>query len=258
MSKLAVVTGASGGIGNTIALRLIQEGYHVIAMGRNNEKLCALRDHVPLPNNISLLSGDIRRCADPLRAMLVEMGPPDLLVCAHGASPVTAPTIGMPSETFFQVLHTDVYGTWVVCQTVGESMVQHRHGSIVLISSLHAYMTYPQRTLYAMSKSSVCALARALAVEWGQYNIRINSISPWQTYGERTQNFIEKEYKETGEDLLEYYYKKSPLRMIVSPEDIAETVLYLMSNKSITGQDIILDCGVSSSLWYRGFEAPHG
>jgi NAD(P)-dependent dehydrogenase (short-subunit alcohol dehydrogenase family) len=177
-----------------------------------------------------------------------------LLAVCHGASPQIRAALDCEAiDGLEAVWQVDVVGTLRLCQDVGSLMEQQRDGAIVIVSSLHAKMTYPQRLAYSISKASICAMARSLALEWGEFDIRVNSISPWQTSGERTQFFIDKEFKENGNDLLDAYHAKSPLKRLVSPRDIAETIIYLANNTSITGQDIVLDCGVSSSMWYKDY-----
>jgi NAD(P)-dependent dehydrogenase (short-subunit alcohol dehydrogenase family) len=184
--------------------------------------------------------------------LVSEYGTPELLVVAHGAAPAIAPAIALEGHHFADVLLTDVWGAFMACQSVGNYMVQQKRGTIVLLSSLHAKQTYPQRVAYSMAKSALSGLVRSLAIEWGPSGVRTNAILPWQCTGPRTEAFLAAAHAQ-GEDLEEAYLRKSPLRRLITPEDIAETVLWLARTESINGAEIIMDGGVSQSMWYQPF-----
>jgi len=177
-----------------------------------------------------------------------------LLVTCHGAPPCIKPSVEITLDEWRRVHQTDLYGTFLVCQEVGKVMLSQGMGCMVLLSSLHARQSYPQRAVYAAAKAGVVGLMRALAIEWGPSHLRVNAISPWQVAGPRTQAMIDQEREDTGGNLLALYEKRAPLKRIVSGEDLAETVVYLSNNRSITGQNIVVDCGISSSIWYKEYE----
>jgi NAD(P)-dependent dehydrogenase (short-subunit alcohol dehydrogenase family) len=147
----------------------------------------------------------------------------------------------------------DVMGAVHLCELVGRRMVEQRRGSIVLVSSMHAHATYPQRAPYVMAKSALCGLTRALAVEWGPSNVRVNALVPWQVQNERSEAVAAQEWAESGIDTLELYRQRSPLRHLVTAEDIARTVLWLTETPSMSGAEISVDCGVGASMWHRPF-----
>ncbi len=262
MDRLCVISGATGGIGSVIVKTLWRAGYSIIGIGKTLEKVSALQDWLTdyesagqygcamlmdLAWTDDLWRIDVLRRSEKFRAM-----PLTLLVVCHGAAPVPGPAIGA-GAALRQVIETDVYGTYELCALAGKYMLPQRQGSIVLVSSLHARQTYPERLPYCVAKASVCAMAKSLAVEWGQYGIRVNSILPWQTTGERSQHFADVLHEETGEDLYELYRQRSPMRRMVTPEDVANAVLFLEQNQSISGHELILDGALSSSMWYKPF-----
>lgn len=258
--KTAILTGATGGIGVVILDALVKDGYRVVACGRNHEKLFVLRDAYGKENVIPQVldfldcSGEIMR--HYVDRMLFPSYRLDLLVCAHGAAPCTKPTFTLTDDDIDRIYRTDVLGTLLMAQACGPHMAtQADGGSMVFISSAHAYATYPSRAPYAMAKASVVSLARALAVEWGKHKIRVNSVSPWQLEGERSQAIAAQERQEGILDTLELYRQRSPLRRLGTAEDVAKVVLMLAENQSMTGQDIRLDCGTSASMWHQGFIA---
>lgn len=254
--RLAVLTGATGSIGRVILEHLVAANYRVIAYGRDGARLAAL---------VAAYPGQVRpSCCDFVTTTAAEMEavvarsmaalpPLDLLVCAHGAAPCTTPTLELTEVQIAHIIQVDVRGTFLMAQAVGRCMVAQRAGAMVLLSSAHAYQTYPARAGYAMAKAAVCSLARALAVEWGPYNVRVNSISPWQVASQRGEAIAAQERREKDIDTVELYRQRSPLRRLVTAEDVAKTVVFLAQNESMTGQDIVMDCGQSASMWHQGF-----
>lgn len=257
---LAVISGATGGIGLAVTEACWRAGYSILALGKT-EAMCQkltewLLDH---PMEEGTRQG-YTLCLDlaqsyglwQISRMLDTLPPVTLLVTCHGypASPMDARYC---SETVRKIWQCDVMGTVHLCEMVGRRMVDQRYGSIVLVSSAHARASYPQRAPYAIAKASICALARALAVEWGPSNVRVNSISPWQVSNSRSEAVAAQEYAESGIDTLELYRQRSPLRRLVAAEDIARTVLWLADSPSVSGADIAVDCGVGASMWHRPF-----
>jgi gluconate 5-dehydrogenase len=255
---VALVTGATGGIGSAIVARLVRAGYHVLALGRDAQKLAALRDaygSAVTTQAMDIFFSEPTWRKATMQNLLEPHGRCDVLVCAHGAPPVTQPTADLPVAKVLEALQVDAVGALVACQAVYPLMAQQRHGSIVLISSLHARQTYPARVPYCMAKSAVCGLARALAVEWGLLGIRTNVLLPWQTVSPRHERFVEEAHQH-GEDLLGAYLQRSPMRNLVTPAQIADAALHCITNEALNGCEIPLDTGVSASMWYRGFETP--
>lgn len=273
--QLCVISGATGGIGRVVTETLWRAGYSVVALGRNREKLAALAQHLvtthqgdqvaylyvcdvtdahfALAAPAICVDGGVRRVYTSVVNILDDFyNNIALLVTCHGAAPTPGPAI-TAGKALRSVYETDVLGTFALCQLVSAYMLHRHHGSIVLLSSIHARQTYPERTAYCVAKSAVCGLARGLAVEWGQRGLSVNAILPWQVRGERSQHFAETLRQETGEDLYELYKQRSPQRRLVEPQEIANTVLWLAQNPSVNGQEIVLDGGVSSSMWFRPF-----
>jgi NAD(P)-dependent dehydrogenase (short-subunit alcohol dehydrogenase family) len=129
-------------------------------------------------------------------------------------------------------------------------MLAQQRGAIVLLSSIHALATYPCRVPYATAKAAIVGMARGLAVEWGPHNIRVNAVCPWQIEGPRTQAFIDA----APDDLRETYQRRVPTRQLITPEAVAQTVLWLVQTPGITGQAIVMDGGLTASAWHYPFQ----
>lgn len=263
MTKLALITGATGGLGSTLAHRLWRDGWSLVALGHTERKMAALCDvlydmqHPPGQNFSGLTLDFSRPCADWWRVrssleQYVRQGYAlDLVAVCHGVAPQPGPALH--AWQALQDVHTiDVLGAFKACEVAGRYMLRQRHGSMVLVSSLHANQTYPQRLPYCVAKSAICGMARALAVEWGPRGVRVNTVLPWQCAGERSQAMIDAA-RDNGENLEEAYKQKSPMRRLIQPEEVADAILFLAQNAACNGVELVLDGGVSQSMWYKGF-----
>lgn len=259
MRPLAVVTGATGGIGSAVVRRLLRAEYDILAVATDAERLQSLQEtdpqHIfPLALNVcvsqsvwltSLMTAFDYYGIDPTI---------DVLVCAHGYPPVKTPSITLSMhDEFIPVVLTDIGGTFLSAQAVVPYMIRQQRGSMVFISSLHAHQTYPARAAYAAAKAGIGGMARSLALEWGHVGITVNTLLPWQVAGTRTFLLAHQHEQATGEDLLTQYQHRSPQRRLVSEEDVADAALFLLQNRSCNGMELVLDGGVSASMWYKDF-----
>lgn len=260
MTPLAIVSGATGGIGSVVAKHLWETGYSLLCLGHTEEKVEVLRNWFRASpsgtghfvcRSVDINDGQLNVVV--ARDLLAFPQSLTLLVVCHGEAPaISSAEEDMAATALSRVLDTDVLGTHRLCQEAWHQMHQTGGGSIVLLSSLHGHATYPHRLPYSTAKSALSGLVRSLALDWGKDNIRVNGICPWQCEGPRSSAIAAQE----GEDTFELYKQRSPLRRLVTAEDIARTVLWLAQCKSVTGTEIVLDCGVSASMWHRPFEEP--
>jgi len=245
---VALVVGATGGIGSVIVESLLENDYLVCGTGFR---------HGPNFQNDCLLEYDYLTCnLQEYSSVLAtvehihhEYGRCDLLVFAHGASPCIGPTEDLRYEDFVYVQQVDISGPFLLSREIGKIMIAQGRGSIIFLSSIHALGTYPERTAYSTSKSAICGLARSLAVEWARHGLQVNTIAPGQVEGARTANIAASQ----GEDILAKMKSRVPAGKFVQAHDVAETVLWLIKTPSVTGQTIVLDYGLTSSTWYGDF-----
>jgi len=179
---VALVTGASGGIGRATALALARRGMAVgIGYLRSEQAAGALAREIEAGSGRAALlrgdvtvAGDVKRMVDELTGVL---GPPDVLVCAAG---VVRDTLLGASETgdFEEVLRVNLLGAVNVCREVTRHMVSQRRGAIVNVSSVAARRPGRGQSNYAASKGALESFTRALAVELAPRGIRANAVAP--------------------------------------------------------------------------------
>ena len=257
---VAMVTGASGGIGTAVVATLATLGATVAMVGRS---AASLKESASSLDNagagrLILLPGDVTnddQVNEMVAQVISEVGRIDVLVTCAAAPPLTIESTALAVADFRKVLDVDVVGTFISCRAVARSMISAGFGRIVNLSSFHAVATYPRRPAYAASKAAVVGLTRALALEWGPYGITVNAIAPGQVSGPRTDQFLSE-----ADDNLQRMLERTPLGRLGEPVDVANLVAFLCSDAAgyITGQTLVIDGGWTSSAWYRPFRPPGG
>ena len=151
-----------------------------------------------------------------------------------------APPEDLKVEEWDRVLRVNITGTWLACKAVFPYMKRQGKGKIVNISSDVAFVGVPGFLHYVSSKGGVVAMTRALAMEWGQYNINVNSIAPGYTMTEAAL----KKVKEDPESK-NFVLKRQCFKRLGKPEDIVGAVIFLASDDSnwITGQNLCVNAG---------------
>jgi 3-oxoacyl-[acyl-carrier protein] reductase len=149
-------------------------------------------------------------------------------------------------KDFRDSLDVMVLGVFLCSREFGQTMRAGGGGNIVNISSINGIVAFPMRLAYSAAKAAVISMTKVLAVEWAGYRIRVNAVAPGNTETEMLKDAI-------GQGLIDVdaYYAHTPLRRFAQPEEIAEAVLYLASERSryVTGQVIVPDGGWTSFGW---------
>jgi len=237
--KLAVVTGASNGIGKAISKLLCGKNYFVVAVDIDelNGKTLAgeLGDF-----NADFFHCDIQVENDvkKLFAFIINTyGKIDVLVNNAGIIKDNL-IVNMPAEDFDKVISVNLRGTWLMCRDAALVMKQQKSGRIVNVAS-RAWLGNPGQSNYSPSKAGVVGLTRVLALELGKYNVLVNAVAPGLIDTPLTQSL--------NEDVLAKLINAQPTKTIGSPEDVAHTVAFLAdeNTKFITGQTIYVDGGKS-------------
>jgi len=241
--KVAIVTGASRGIGFAIASRFAAEGAKVVIIAANKEGAEEAAKTIKSRGGEALaFQGDVtleERIKEIVSQVLNELGTIDILVNNAGIH-LGKSFWEEPLEFYDRQFKVNILGTVIPSQAVVPHMMNKRKGKIINIASKAAIVGEPGHAAYSASKGAVLALTRAMAIELAPYNINVNSICPGPTETAILLGFMTKEQLE---DLKKYI----PLGRFGKPEDIAGAALYLASDDSdwCTGQAIIVDGGMS-------------
>ncbi len=242
MNKVALVTGATRGIGKEIALTLSKEGFDIaINFRKKNEELEDLKTAIE-SNNVKCLTvkGDVsvfEDCERFVKETIDFYGKIDVLVNNAG---ITKDMLlaRMKKEDFEQVIDVNLIGTFNVTKNVISYMMKARSGRIINISSVVGVSGNAGQTNYAASKAGVIGFTKSLAKELSSRNILVNSVAP---------GFIETAMTEVLSDEVKADIAKMvPLKRMGKPEDVAKVVRFLASEDSsyITGQVINVDGGM--------------
>jgi len=246
--KKFLISGGSSGIGLAIAALLVEQGYQVISLSRSDEKIVRAKKERPgLANRIDFLKGDIAKPEDAenIRKYINEnYGVLHGLVNNAGVlTKGTIETIDLDDWQF--TLDVNLTGPYILTKTLLPLLRKADGASIVNISSV-AGLKPGTSVAYSVSKAGLDMLTRFLAGDLGPYNIRVNSVNPGLV---RTHIHLDNkvvEDREAYEAMLEKARPRYPLGKIGTPEDIAATVSFLLSDaaKWITGSIITVDGGV--------------
>lgn len=241
MSKVAIVTGASKGIGAAIALQLAQEGYQlVINYNGNQQKAEAVKVLCEKYQTAIVVQADVAKSDDAKRLCDTAMdtfGRIDVLVNNAGITKDNL-LLRMSESDFDDVLSTNLKGTFLMCKNVSKIMMKQRSGSIINISSVVGITGNAGQANYAASKAGIIGLTKSLAKEFASRNIRVNAVAP---------GFIQSDMTDKLDlEIIANLSAQIPMKRLGDPQDIANTVAFLVSEKSsyLTGQVICVDGGM--------------
>lgn len=242
--KVAVVTGGRRGIGKAIALALAGAGADIALCDRtvDDGQLEAAAAEVKKLGRRSLaVKADITSKAEVdsfVQKVTDELGAVDILV-NNAATNIRAPLLELGEDGWDRVINTDLKGCYLCAQTAGQIMVEQKQGNIINIASTAALKAAPQMGAYCIAKAGVVMLTKVLAVELGQYNIRVNAVAPYIVKTKFSQPLW------SEPEALKQIEAGIPVGRLAETGDIVGAVLFLAADASsyITGQTIIVDGG---------------
>ncbi len=241
--QYAIVTGASQGIGEALALGLAKAGVHVALVSRTQAKLEEVARKVEAFGVKALVVPTDLQNVEAIRTMVQKVheqfGQINILV-NNAAWTDTVPALEVTEEEWDQTLDTSLKGLFFAAQAVAPIMIEQGKGKIVNIGSTLAVTAFKNRPVYAAAKAGVHQLTRALALEWASQGISVNSVAPCITETPTRRNLFEKPgYKEwvTGQML--------PIGRWAQPEDMIGAMLFLCSDMSemVVGHNLMVDGG---------------
>jgi NAD(P)-dependent dehydrogenase (short-subunit alcohol dehydrogenase family) len=243
--KVAIVTGSSKGIGRAIAEALARAGAKVVISSRKAEacEVVAepLRKEGRTVEVIPCHIGKKEDCEALVSKTRDKFGPADILVCNAAINPYYGPLSGVGDDAFDKVMSTNIRSNLWLANLVQPEMAARRDGVVIIVSSIGGLKGTDALGIYAISKAADMQLARNLAVEWGPHNIRVNCIAPGLVRTDFARALWE------NPKLLESTERRTPLRRIGEPDDIAGAAVFLASRAGawMTGQTIVIDGGVT-------------
>jgi NAD(P)-dependent dehydrogenase (short-subunit alcohol dehydrogenase family) len=246
--QVAVITGASRGIGRAIAIRLAEHGARVVVSSRKIEACEEVVDIIRAAGGQAMaLSCHIARkeaLQDLVDQSMRAWGRIDSLVCNAAVNPYFGPSIDMPDEAYDRVMNSNVRSNFWLCNMVAPIMKRQGGGSIMIVSSIGGFQGSDRLGVYCISKAADMQLARNLAVEWGEHNIRANCIAPGLIKTDFARALWE------NPSILEKTIAHTPLGRIGEPDEIAGAAVFLASaaGSYTTGQTFTIDGGRTSGM----------
>ncbi len=240
--KCALITGASGGIGSSIARLFALCGARLFVSGTREEKLKSLCAELEgLGATCSFLAIDINEQHGPARlveAAVGEMGHLDILVNSAGINR-PQPSLEVTEENWNAVMAINLKAMFFVCQAAGHEMVRQRSGNIINISSQAGRVALPLRAAYCSSKGGVDQLTRTLACEWAPYGVRVNAVAPTFVETEFTARMFE------DPNFKRFVLDSIPMGRMATLEEVGHAVLFLACDlaRIITGHILVVDGG---------------
>lgn len=252
-NKVAIVTGASRGIGRTIAHTFADEGAKLVIVGRSVEALKQVEEELKMKNadvlGINADLTDEKQVDQFIKQTIDKFTNIDILVNNAGTAGPTSPVTQLSVEDWDDVINNNLKSAFLCIRAAVPYMSKNQSGRIINISSVSGKRPLPYRVGYCASKMGIIGLTRTLAAELGEFNITVNAICPGYVDGDRIQQVIRNQSKvrEMSEELVDHEFKSaSPLHRFVKPEEIAQSAVFLASDSAIgiTGEDLNVSSGV--------------
>lgn len=245
-NKVALITGASKGIGEAIAKVFAQYGAKVVISSRKQEDLDRLAKEIRAESGSEVLpfaahSGDINQLKNLLDKTIETFGRIDILVNNAATNPAFGPSLECSGDAFDKIMQVNVKSPFEFAKLVHPFMKQNGGGSVVNISSIAGSSPDPGLGMYSVSKAALNMLTKVLAKEWGVDGIRVNALSPGLIKTKFSQALWE------NPKMLDHFTKRLPIARMGTVDEIAALVLYLASDAAAytTGVNFQVDGGTT-------------
>ncbi len=240
--RVAIVTGASRGIGRAIATRLARDGRHVVLVSRTATPLSDLAEQIKAQGGSASFKavdvGDPAGLAKAIDEVVAEQGRLDILINNAGITRDNL-VLRMSDEEWDEVINVDLKSAFVAIRAAARPMMKNRFGRIVNIASTSGVVGNAGQANYAAAKAGLLGLSKTIARELGSKGITCNVVAPGYVETDMTQN-LPAEIKAKLQEMV-------AVRRLGTPEDIAAAVAYASSDESgyLTGQTIVVDGGMT-------------
>lgn len=242
--KVCIITGASKGIGLSVAERFAKEGATVILNSRSEERIAAAAKTLTDKGYtaVDYFAGDVSVKANAAKLVdyvVEKYGKLDVLVNNAGINRI-APSTDLSEDDFRAVMDTNVCGVLFCAQEAGKQMLKQESGSIVNLASIFGQECVSERVAYSTSKAAVIGMTKVLSVEWAGKNVRVNSVAPGYIatdmgIGDQSDGGY------TDDDI----YRRTPLGRYGQTDEVANVITFLASEEAsyVTGTCYNVDGG---------------
>lgn len=242
--KVAIITGASRGIGEAIARAFVANGAKVVVAARKPEALTAVAESLGSEKALAVAAhtGKEEDCKRLVATTVEKFGKVDVLVNNAAANPYFGPMLGIDNGAWDKTFEVNVKGYFWMCREVANHLRERSApGSLINMASVAGLMAAPGQAVYGMTKAAVTSMTKTLATELAGNNIRVNAIAP---------GFVDTKFAAAvtqNETLLAEVMRMTPLKRTGTPEEIAGCALWLASDIAgyVTGQTIAVDGGMT-------------
>lgn len=247
--KVAVVTGATHGLGMAMAKGLASAGATIVITGRSSQEKIdqALQEYRALGYRAEGYRFDVtdeQQVAQAVEQIEKDVGPIDILVNNAGIIKRIA-MLDMPVEEFEEVIKTNLTGVFTMTRPVARKMVERRSGKIINICSMMSELGRDSVGAYAAAKGGLKMLTRNMATEWARYNVQVNGIGPGYFATEQTAPI-----RVPGNPLNDFIIQRTPAGKWGDPDDLQGATIFLAGPASnfVTGQIVYVDGGILATI----------
>jgi NAD(P)-dependent dehydrogenase (short-subunit alcohol dehydrogenase family) len=239
--RVAVVTGSSAGIGLAVALRLSELGASIVVNSRSEDRARAAAERLR-GRPVQVVAADVTDaddCERLITSAIDTFGGLDILVNNAGV-PLAGASTEISPDAWRATLETNLTGPFLCAQSAARHMLKHERGVIVNVSSIWGHLGLPERAGYCATKHGLIGLTKVLASEWGPRGVRVLSVDP---------GYVETDFviglKESGRIDEANVLRRTPLRRMAQPHEVADLIGYLVSDRAsyVNGSNIVIDGG---------------